>query len=252
VFVAVLVAVTNTAVSTAGHALDAHPAKAAPAVQSMVVGASGQILFGPRTIKARAVTTEVSTRRCAVGKGTPLAALLAVQHAGGPRARLRDYGHCGPAPADSGQLFVYSLAGESNTGQNGWEYKVGHLSGSTGAAEESGPFGDGRLLTSGQRVLWFWCVAQTGGCQRTLDFTTSPTSPAPGSELTVTVTGYENAGNGAPVTGATVTIDQAHQSAITGPDGTATLAAPSTPGRYRISVEKAGLVTSFPQTITVT
>ena len=72
----------------------------------------------------RAATVRTGGRSCAVAGGTPLAALAELHLAGGPAFAVRDYGHCSASPRDSGQLFVYSLDGETNRGQNGWEYKV--------------------------------------------------------------------------------------------------------------------------------
>ena len=99
---------------------------------------------------------------------------------GGPAFSLRDYGHCGASARDSAQLFVYALAGETQRGRNGWEYKVGGVAGSTGAADPSGPQGDGRLLAPGQQVLWFWCQATAGGCQRTLSVSAAGATVARG------------------------------------------------------------------------
>src|SRR6202043_1874556 len=100
--------------------------------------------------------------RWGVAAGTPLATLAAVRRAGGAGFAVRDYGHCGSASRNSGQLFVYSIGGQTNSGQNGWEYKVDEVSGTTGAGDPSGPLGDGRRLHSGARVLWFWCHASGG------------------------------------------------------------------------------------------
>ena len=148
----------------------------------------------------------IGAKSCAVAAGTPLAVLAAVRRAGGPGFALRDYGRCNSSPQSSGELFVYSLGGETNRGQNGWEYKVDGVSGTTGAGDPSGPLGDGRLLRSGQRVLWFWCQASGGGCQRTLEVAPSTSTVSPGASLSVTVSGYENEGRGAPIAGAIVTL----------------------------------------------
>jgi hypothetical protein len=220
----------------------------APRVQSMVVGAGGAVLSSARTVSASATTVRVGGRSCAVAAGTPLSVLAALRRGGGPSFALRDYGRCGSSPRNSGQLFVYSLGGERNRGQNGWEYKVEHVSGTTGAADPSGPLGDGRRLRSGARVLWFWCVASGGGCQRTLEVA-SVTAASPGASLSVTVTGYDNEGHGAPVAGAIVTLGTDFASTST--SGQATLLAPSVPGRYALSAQKSGLVGSFPETIVV-
>jgi hypothetical protein len=226
-----------------------HDTAASPTVQSMIVGSGGAILWPARAVAAAASSVRVDGRRCAVAAGTPLAVLIAVRRAGGPGFSLRDYGHCGAAPADSAELFVDSLAGEANSGENGWEYKVDSVSGSTGAADPSGPLGNGRLLQAGQRVLWFWCDASGGGCQRTLEAAPSAASVAPGASLSATITGYENEGRGEPVAGATVTLG--HDVASTSANGRASLVAPTTPGRYTLSATRRGLVPSFPHTVVV-
>ena len=196
----------------AGASVQALPAGrvsgAPPTVQSMIVGSAGAILSPARTVTA---------------------VLAAMRRAGGPGFALRDYGHCGASPKDSAELFVDSLAGEANSGQDGWEYKVDSVAGSTGAADTSGPMGDGRRLSSGQRVLWFWCNATGGGCQRTLEVAPSTLAVSPGASLTVTVTGYENEGRGTPIGGASVALGL----------HTATTSA------------SRGLVPSFPETIVV-
>jgi len=244
---AVLVAALSTAATV--EALPAGRAAAAgPSVQSMVVGSTGAIL-SRRTVTASATTVRVGQRSCAVAASTPLAVLAAVRRAGGPGFALHDYGRCGSATRNSGQLFVYSLGGETNGGQNGWEYKVDDVSGVTGAADTSGARGDGRLLRSGERVLWFWCHAYAGGCERTLDVAASTTTVSRGSSLTVSVTGHDNEGRGAPVAGAIVTLGS--DFASTGASGRTTLIAPSTPGRYTVSAARGGLVPSFPETIVV-
>jgi hypothetical protein len=227
----------------------ARSAAAEPSVQSMIVGSSGAVLSPPATVTAAATSVRVTGRSCAVAAGTPLATLAAVRRAGGPGFALRDYGHCGPSPRNSGELFVDSLAGEANSAQNGWEYKVDGVAGGTGAADPAGPSGNGRLLRSGQRVLWFWCHSVGGGCERTLEVAPSSSTVSPGAQLAVTVTGYDNEGRGIPVPGSIVTL--ASDFASTGPSGRTTLIAPSTPGRYAIGASRRGLVPSFPETIVV-
>ena len=237
----------------AAASLDARPeasiAAGAPSVQSMIVGASGSILSSARTIVAGATSVRVGARSCAVAAGTPLAVLAALSRAGGPGFALRDYGRCNSSPQNSAELFVYSLAGEVNRGQDGWEYKVNGVSGTTGAGDPSGPMGDGRLLRSGQRVLWFWCQASGGGCQRTLEVAPSAATVSPGASLSVTVSGYENEGRGAGVAGAIVTLGT--DFASSGSGGRASVIAPTTPGRYQLSATRRGLVPSFPGTIVV-
>jgi hypothetical protein len=215
----------------------------------MIVGPGGSILSRARTVTASATSVHLGRRTCAVAAGTPLAVLAAVRRARGPGFALRDYGRCGSSPANSGQLFVYSLGGESNRGQSGWEYKVDHVSGSTGAGDPSGPRGDGRRIRSGARVLWFWCNASAGGCQRTLDLAPAAVTVSRGGSLGVTVTGYDNEGRGAPVAGAIVTLGT--DSASTDSSGRATLIAPSAPGSYALRASRTGLAPSFPETIVV-
>ncbi len=90
----------------------------------MIVGSSGAVLFGARTISAPATSVRVGGRSCAVAAGTPLAVLAALRRAGAPGFALRDYGRCDSSARNSAQLFVYSIGGQRNSGQNGWEYKA--------------------------------------------------------------------------------------------------------------------------------
>jgi len=237
----------------AGLAVQNAPARArdsaaAPSVLSMVVGSGGRILSGAQAVSASATTVTIGHKRCAVAAGTALAVLAALRRAGGPAYGLRDYGRCGAAAVNSGQLFVDSLAGELNRGQNGWEYKVNGVSGTTGAADSSGPQGDGRLLRSGDRVLWFWCQSLAGGCQRTLEVS-ARSAVSRGGMLAVSVSGYDNDGQAAPIAGAIVKLGSDFASTRTG--GRAVLIAPSTPGRYQLSATHSGLVPCFPETIVV-
>jgi hypothetical protein len=215
----------------------------------MIVGIGGSVLSRAQTLTASASTVHVGAKSCAVAAGTPLAVLVAARRRGGPGFALRDYGRCGSSPVNAGQLFVYSLGGERNSGQSGWEYKVDHRSGSTGAGDPSGARGDGRRLRSGARVLWFWCSASGGGCQRTLDITPSALVVNRGGSINVTITGYDNEGRGTPAVGALATLGS--DFASTGLRGEATLIAPATPGRYALNASRPGLVPSFPETIVV-
>jgi len=223
-------------------------AEYAPAVQEMIVGAGNGVLAGARTVAASATSLRAGARSCAIASGTPLAALAAYSRAGGPGFALRDYGHCGGSAANSGELFVYSLGGESNRGQSGWEYKVDGVSGSTGAGDPSGPQGDGRRLRAAERVLWFWCEAARGGCQRTLELS-YPASVSRGAPLTLSVYGADNEGTLSYVSGATVSLGT--RSTSTRAYGHATLTAPSRPGSYTLSASRRGMVPSFPGTIVV-
>jgi hypothetical protein len=245
-----LAAVLSTAAAVSADTPPAaHGAPGGPSVQSMVVGSGGSLLAQERTVTASATTVRAGGKSCAVAAGTPLAVLAALRRAGGPGYALRDYGHCGSSPRNSAELFVYSLGGEANRGQSGWEYKVDHVAGSTGAADPSGPMGDGRRVRSGARVLWFWCNASARGCQRTLDLSPSPTTVSRGSPVTVVVSGYDNEGRGAPIAGAIVTLGS--DFASTDVRGRARLIAPPAPGRYVLASSRHGLVPSFPETIVV-
>ncbi len=216
------------------------PAGAA-SVQLMVVGKTRVLReAGPVRLKARSV--RVGGRRCALGR-TPLSVLAGTRL----KLRLRDYGACGRSARDAGSLYVRAVAGERAKGASGWVYKVGRRAGTTGAADPSGPFGHGRLKR-GARVLWFWC-AQTGGeaCQRTLEVS-SARSVAPGGTLAVTVRGYDDNGDGAPVAGATVRLGAA--TAVTDASGVAQLVAPAA-GSYRLTAERSGMVRSWPRKVSV-
>ncbi len=218
-------------------------------VQVMVVGPGGAVLVPARTVLAAAAHVTVGGRSCAVAPSTPLAVLAALHHTGGPPFALRDYGHCGASPASSSELFVTSVDGQRNGGQNGWEYKVNGLAGSTGAADPSGPAGNGRRLRAGSEVLWSYCQMGPQGCQRTLNAIPHGTSVTAGAPLSVSVTGYDDEGKPVPVAGATVTLGSSSAASLSG--GTATVTAPSTPGSYELSVTDPGLVPSFPVAVQV-
>jgi hypothetical protein len=138
---------------------------AAPRVSAKVIGARGTV-FSARTVTASATTVKVGRKRCAVAAGTPLAALLAADRAGGPSVRVADYGSCSSRTADAGGLYVTQVGGDRRRGQSGWVYAVNGRVGSAGAADPTGPFGSGRLR-GGQRVVWFWC-RQAGSCERSV------------------------------------------------------------------------------------
>jgi len=219
------------------------PAPAAAAtVDVMVVGREG-VLKAPKQVRLKPRTVKVAGRRCRVGGATPLSVLAAR----GLRLKLRDYGRCGRRARDAGGLYVRSLAGQRERGTGGWVYKVGRRLGTTGGADPSGPFGTGRRLRDGQRVLWFWCV-QASRCQRTLEVRPDRASAAPGEALRVTVRGYDDLGRGAAVAGATVRLGTA--SAVTGEDGTAALTVPAA-GRVDLEAEHAGMVPAFPREVRV-
>jgi hypothetical protein len=210
---------------------------AAPAIEQMVVFRDGDAVT--RTVKAKEARVRIGGRRCAAGRGTALAVLVRSRVG---RLGLRDFGSCSRRPRDGAGLFVESIAGERNRGQNGWVYKVGRRAASAGAGDPGGPFGRGRLKR-GQRVTWFYCRMQAGGCQRTLGLAARP---EPGA-VSVTVRGYDDEGRGVPVEGAVVTAGPV--SSVTAADGSARLALPA--GTHRLVAEKDGLVRSFSERVTV-
>jgi hypothetical protein len=218
--------------------LAASPAAgAAPNVEQLVVFRDGHAVA--RTVAAKELRVRVGGRRCTAGEGTALAA-LARSKVG--RLGLRDFGSCSSRARDSAGLFVQSIAGERNRGQNGWVYKVGRRAATAGAADPSGPFGRGRLKR-GQRVTWFYCRLEEGGCQRTLALSASA---EPGA-VDVTVRGYDDEGRGVPVDGATVRAGEV--TALTAADGSARLALPA--GGHRLVAEKDGLIRSFAERVAV-
>jgi hypothetical protein len=236
--------VTRLALILAAAVLAAPAAAQADKVDVMVVGRAKVLVPAtPVTLKARFVGLQ--GRRCAIGRATPLSVLAGT----GVRFRLVDYGACSRKPRDAGSLYVSKIGPDREHGRDGWVYKVGRKVGSAGAADPAGPFGTGRKLRAGQRVLWFWCVKdRSDACQRTLE-TSSAGAIAPGAPLTVTVRGYDEEGRGVPVAGATVRLGGA--TAVTGADGVATVIAPATVGKAGLEATAPGLVRSFPRTIAV-
>lgn len=187
--VALASVVATLALPAAGSA-----APGEPRVDQMVVLRSGKVLR--EKVRAKRATVEVDGRTCAITAATPLAAL--VRSKPGPIV-FHDYGSCSRRPADSSGLFVRVLRGERNSGLNGWVYKVATKLGTAGAADPAGPFGNGRLR-NGQRVVWFYCKFDAGSCQRSLAIDRE----VDGGQVTVTVRGYDDNGDGIPVAGARV------------------------------------------------
>jgi hypothetical protein len=229
----------------AGAALAAPAAaEARGKVEVMVVGKRDVLVPAKKvTLKARAAG--VDGRRCAIGRATPLSALAGT----GTSFRLVDYGACSRRPRDAGSLYVRQIGRDRAKGRDGWVYKVGRRVGTAGAADPAGPFGTGRTLRAGQRVLWFWCVKDpSDSCQRTLE-AAAPRTVGPGGLLPVTVRGYDEAGKGVAVAGATVRLGGA--TAVTGADGVATVVAPAAVGRYALEASRPGLVPAFPRAVEV-
>jgi hypothetical protein len=219
-------------------ALAAPPAAtaAAPKVKQLVVFRSGDAV--QRTTSTRQATVTVAGWSCAVGDGTALAALVRSRPG---RLRLRDFGACSLRPRDSAGLLVTGIRSDRNRGQRGWVYKVGRRAATAGAGDMSGPFGRGRLR-SGQRVTWFYCL-RAADCQRTLELRTAPMAGG----IVATVRGYDDAGDGVPIEGATVSASGV--TGITTADGRVQMVLP--PGTHRLIARKDGLVRSFTERVEV-
>jgi hypothetical protein len=214
-------------------------AQAAPRADVMVVG-KAKVLQAPRSVALKARTVRVGGHHCAIPARSPLSALLAT----GLKLALRDYARCSRRVADASGLYVKRVGPDTARGRDGWVYKVGHVTGSAGAAD---PYG--ARLRAGASLLWFWCRSTaSGGCQRTLDVKPASTHVAPGAPLRVTVRGYDDQGRGVAVGGATVSLGRAR--ATTAADGTATITAPAA-GRARLAAQRTGLVRSFAREIVI-
>lgn len=210
-----------------------------PKVNQLVVFRDGS--FKEKTTRARRAAVHIHGRRCVVGEATPLAALVVSKVA---KIGLHDFGSCSSRPRDAGGLFVRKLGPDANAGQDGWVYKIGHKSGTAGAADPSGPFGHGRLKF-GAHVLWFYCHMQGASCQRTLSFDQIDAQP-PGA-VEVRVSAYNDRGKGIPAAGVTVHVDAA--TATTDQNGVARL----TPGAgsHTTYADGAGYVRSFDTKVAV-
>jgi hypothetical protein len=236
--------VKRLALILAAGALTAPAAADAAKVDVMVVGRT-EVLVPAKSVTLKSRAVGIGGKRCAIGRATPLSVLAGT----GVRFRLVDYGACSRKPRDAGSLYVSKIGPDRERRGDGWVYKVGRRVGSAGGADPAGPFGNGRKLRAGQRVLWFWCVKdRSQQCQRTLE-ATSAGAVAPGAPLAVTVRGYDEQGRGVPVAGATVALGGA--TAVTGADGVATVTAPAAPGEAVLEATKPGLVRSFPRTVEV-
>ena len=220
------------------------PAPAGAATVELMVVGKERVLREPAPVKLASRSLPVGGRRCAVGRATPLSVLAGTRL----RVRLQDYGSCGRSPRDAGALYVTQIGPDRRRGPAGWVYKVGRRVGTTGAGDPSGPFGTGRRLRGGERLLWFWCVQARGeACQRMLEVSPASSTVAPGAPLRVTVRGYDDSGRGVPVAGATVRLGSA--TATTDAAGVAQVAAPA--GAARLTAERAGMVRSWPRTVRV-
>jgi hypothetical protein len=211
---------------------------APPQVDQLVVYRKGDAK--QRLVTAAGATARLGGKRCAVGVGTPLAALLRSKIKG---VQLKDYGSCSKRPADAGGLYVKRIGGDRAKGANGWVYKVGNKAGTAGAGDPSGPFGSGRLKR-GARVTWFYCRMKASGCQRTLAIAPQALG---GGRVKVTVRAYDDQGKARPGAGATVFLGAA--SATADSSGVANFDA--TPGTSAVHAEATGTVRSFVEQIDI-
>ena len=228
----------ETIASRAAGAGVSAEAAAVPRVQQMIVFRDGHALT--KRVSTAATTVGVAGRRCAVGERTALAAL--VRSRPGP-LRLHDFGACSASPRDAAGLLVTRIGRDRNRGQRGWVYKVGRRAATAGAGDPAGPFGRGRLRT-GQRVTWFYCL-RAADCQRTLEVRATPITGG----IVATVRAYNDAGDGVPVEGATVTVTAGGVTGLTAADGRVQIALPT--GTHRVLARKEGLVRSFTERIEV-
>jgi hypothetical protein len=234
---AVCGAATATSPDSSPTALAAQ--KGEPLVEQMVVPRGGKATL--KKVRAKRGTVKLKGKRCLVPAATPLAALLRTSWR--DKLRLRDYGSCSMKAIDSSGLFVKAMGPDVNSGLDGWVYKVGRKLGTAGAADPAGPFGDGRLR-SGKRVVWFYCVFNEASCQRSLEIRRDGTA--------VTVTGYDDAGDGVPIAGARVTVRPSSGATVartTGADGRVDL--PLAAGSYVVRATKSGLIPAFPERIQI-
>jgi hypothetical protein len=180
-------------------------------------------------------TAKVGRKRCTVGAGTPLAALI--RSGVGPLS-LKDYGSCSKRAADAGGLFVTRIGADRNKGSNGWVYKVGNVLGTAGAGDPSGPFGRGRMR-AGARVTWFWChvTAKNKGCPHNLSVSVSSGKRS----VTVRVRQFNDFGKGGAAGGATVHVGK--HTARAGANGIARVAVPR--GGYSVWATQPGRIRSF-------
>lgn len=239
---AVLVLASMAVLATSAHGsadvTAVATAKGAPLIDQLVVFRSGKVVAGK--VRAARTTATVGKRSCGIAAATALAALVRSDPG---RIAYHDYGSCSRRPADSAGLFVKALRGERNRRQDGWVYKVGHKLATAGAADPTGPFGDGRLR-SGDDVVWFYCRQfSTGTCQRSLDVETTFEN----GRLTAAVRGYDDAGKAIDVAGATVHAGR--RTATTDGQGRATLTLAR--GRHDIYASKKGTIRSFAKRVTV-
>jgi len=201
-------------------------AAASPTVDAQLVDRAGRVV-GPRTVAVPALRVRADGRTCRLRAGLPIGVLRALKVPFG-------------AEGSCSSLYVFEVRGQRERGAGGWVYKVDRRLPGVSASAPSG------RLRSGQRVTWYWC-RQAGACQRTLE----TRSTLAGGRLRTTVTGLDDRGRGAAVSGARVSVAQrgaATSTVTTGADGTAT--APVAAGApVVVRATRGGMIPSFPEEI---
>ncbi|MEA2437761.1 MAG: hypothetical protein QOF65_2317 [Thermoleophilaceae bacterium] len=232
-----LLAATGAVVAFAAAVAPAHAA--APKVAQLVVFKNGSAV--QKQVVAAKANVKLGKKRCAVGAGTPLAALVKSSIGA---IQLHDYGSCSGNPADAAGLYVRRIRKDGAKGVNGWVYKVGNKVAPAGAGDPTGPFGNGRLKP-GARITWFYCHMGSSGCQRTLALKAVALG---GGQVRVTVRAYDNSAKSRAAAGATVHVRGA--TAKTDSHGVATLSA--SPGSASVYAQSKGLVRSYTERIDIT
>jgi hypothetical protein len=99
-------------------------------------------------------------------------------------------------------------------------------------------------LRQGDDVVWFYCrQLASGTCQRSLEIATTVDGP----RVSVTVTGYDDGGDGIAVAGATVRAGV--ERATTDGEGRATLTLDR--GRHHVYAQKKGAIRSFAKRVKI-
>ena len=217
--IGLLVALSVTLVAAVPAPADA----AGPRVRAMLVGESGKVVAGVKSVRLDGFRT----RDCRVGRGLPLGALHFL------RVSFRARGGCE-------SQYVFQIGGARARGAQGWVYKVGTRSGTAAADDPTGPFGNGRIR-SGAEVVWFWC-RRALRCQRSLKVT-GERRVRRGGRLRVRVRGYDDYGRSRVIRRALVTVGRAR--VRTNRRGLATIRLRRR-GLFRLRATKRGLVPAFP------
>jgi hypothetical protein len=131
-------------------------------------------------------------------------------------------------------FFVSSIDHTPNSGTGYWAWKLGHVLSNHGLG--------GVTVTRRSQVLVYWTTfdPDTGATEPTLGITASDRTPAPGTNVTITVAQYDDAGNATPAAGAWVWVNGAATRADAG--GTVTLRVAK--GAFRIHATESGTIRS--------